>query len=139
MHQTDFQTDDDSWYFRLAANNPNSYLNRRISESGPVVTFRMLVEPSFDLETVTVHRVRPTVSEWSSFEVRKPEKKVRKKKVVARAGVNANASTSGGSAAIVGSDTNCGGSKRRAENSTVDDDRYNAEGYVYNVCSKKFR
>ncbi|MGI4816424.1 MAG: hypothetical protein ACRYE7_00290 [Janthinobacterium lividum] len=52
-------------YLRQAEANPDSYLYRKICNSGPVATFRLLVEPSYDVDCVTVNRLEPEDSRWN--------------------------------------------------------------------------
>ena len=49
----------DEQYLRDAVRNPNSYLYRRMCESGPAVTLRLLIGRGFDIETVAFHRLNP--------------------------------------------------------------------------------
>ncbi|CAI6350252.1 unnamed protein product [Macrosiphum euphorbiae] len=55
----------DEYYIREASRNPNSYLYKKICTSGPVTTFRLLAEQSFDLGSVTVNKLEPADSVWT--------------------------------------------------------------------------
>lgn len=58
----------DNEYFREALNDPNSHLYKKICQSGPVVTFRLLTSESFDLRGgLIVHRVEPIAYDWSKL------------------------------------------------------------------------
>lgn len=55
----------DANYLQEAELNPDSFLYRTICNSGPVATFRLLVEPSYDIDSVTVNRLEPVDTCWN--------------------------------------------------------------------------
>lgn len=58
----------DNDYFREALNDTNSHLYKKICQSGPVVTFRLLTSSSLDLRGgLIVYRVEPSAYDWSKL------------------------------------------------------------------------
>lgn len=55
----------DNDYLREALNDRNSRLYRKLCESGPVLTFKLLVSPSLSIAGgVAVHKVEPKPYDW---------------------------------------------------------------------------
>lgn len=56
----------DEQYLLQAQRDKDSFLYKKLCRSGPVVSFRLLLERSFTVDNIILHKIEPTATIWET-------------------------------------------------------------------------